>query len=54
MTRGSFLASATRWKKKTSTKAADARESSRCGVKIDMGSDKNRSQVFGGQATFKH
>lgn len=37
----------TRWKKKTLTQTADARESSRFGFKIDIRPAKNRSQVFG-------
>lgn len=40
--RGSFLVLVIRWKKKILIKIVDVRESSRCGVKIDMGLDKNR------------
>lgn len=45
---------ASRRKKKTLTKTADAMKRSRFGPKIDVGSAENKSQVFGGQRNFKH
>jgi hypothetical protein len=37
----------TRWEKKTLSTTNDARDRSRFGLKINMGTAENRSQVFG-------
>lgn len=45
---------AARWEKKTLTRTAGVRERSRFGFQTDMGSAKNKPEVFGKQGNFKH